>query len=116
MKEACNSAHLIIEAVYEHLLIRQEVFGKLESAAPESALLASNTSTLTVTKIGSKLSKKNRLLGMHFFNPAQITKLVEIVKTDQTSVEAIQKAGMILETTGKTPNMERNEQVFIANC
>ena len=115
LKEACNSADLVIEAVYEHLLLKQEVFGKLESAAPESALLASNTSTLTVTKIGSKLSKKNRLLGMHFFNPAQITKLVEIVKTNQTSVEAIQKAGMIVETIGKTPIMARDEPGFIAN-
>src|SRR5207253_1007074 len=72
-------------------------------------------STLTVSKIGSKLSKKNRLLGMHFFNPAQITKLVEIVKTNQTSVEAIQKAGMIVETIGKTPIMARDEPGFIAN-
>src|SRR5438552_18035085 len=65
LKDACNSADLVIEAVYEHLPLKQEVFAKIESIAPQSALLASNTSTLTVSKIGSRLSKKDRLLGMH---------------------------------------------------
>src|SRR5213080_2393522 len=115
VRDACHDADLVIEAVYENLPLKQELFAELESIAPQSALLASNTSMLTVTKIGSKLSKKNRLLGMHFFNPAQITKLVEIVKTDKTSVEAIQRAGMIVETIGKTAIMARDEPGFIAN-
>src|SRR5207253_326325 len=115
LKDACNGADLIIEAVYEHLPLKQEVFAKLESAAPQSALLASNTSTLTVSKIGSRLSKKDRLLGMHFFNPAQVTKLVEIVKTGQTSERAIQQAAEIVQTVGKTPIIARDEPGFIAN-
>jgi len=115
LTDACNGAELVIEAVYEHLPLKQEVFAKLESAAPQSALLASNTSTLTVSKIGSRLSKKDRLLGMHFFNPAQITKLVEIVKTDQTSERAIQEAAKIVETIGKTPIIAHDEPGFIAN-
>ena len=115
LTDACNGAELVIEAVYEHLPLKQEVFAKLESAAPQSALLASNTSTLTVSKIGSRLSKKDRLLGMHFFNPAQITKLVEIVKTDQTSERAIQEAAKIVETLGKTPIIAHDEPGFIAN-
>jgi 3-hydroxybutyryl-CoA dehydrogenase len=115
LKDACNSADLVIEAVYEHLTLKQEVFAKIESIAPRSALLASNTSTLTVSKVGSRLSKKDRLLGMHFFNPAQITKLVEIVKTDQTSERAIQEAAKIVETIGKTPIIAHDEPGFIAN-
>jgi 3-hydroxybutyryl-CoA dehydrogenase len=115
LEDACNDADLVIEAVYELLPLKQEVFAKLESAAPQSALLASNTSTLTVGKIGSKLSKKDRLLGMHFFNPAQITKLVEIVKTNQTSERAIQQAAKIVETIGKTPIIAHDEPGFIAN-
>src|ERR1700757_3366716 len=67
LEDACKDADLVIEAVYEHLPLKQEVFSKLESAAPETSLLASNTSTLTVGKIGQGISKKNRLLGMHFF-------------------------------------------------
>jgi 3-hydroxybutyryl-CoA dehydrogenase len=115
IKDACNNADLVIEAVYEHLPLKQEVFAKLETAAPQNALLASNTSTLTVSKIGTKLSRKDRLLGMHFFNPAQITKLVEIVKTGQTSEEAIQQAARIVETIGKTPIVASDEPGFIAN-
>ncbi len=115
VRDACHDADLVIEAIYEHLPLKQEVFAKLESIAPQSALLASNTSTLTVSKIGSRLSKKDRLLGMHFFNPAQITKLVEIVKTDQTSERAIQEATKIIETIGKTPIIAHDEPGFIAN-
>jgi len=70
---------------------------------------------LTVSKIGSRLSKKDRLLGMHFFNPAQITKLVEIVKTDETSERAIQEAAKIVESIGKTPIIAQDEPGFIAN-
>src|SRR3989442_13309789 len=103
VRSACKNADFEMEEEYDHLPLKQELFAKLESIAPQSALLASNTSTLTVSKIGSRLSKKDRLLGMHFFNPAQITKLVEIVKTDQTSERVIQEAAKIVETIGKTP-------------
>jgi 3-hydroxybutyryl-CoA dehydrogenase len=115
LKDACNGASLVIEAVYEHLPLKQEVFAKLESAAPQGAVLASNTSTLTVSKIGSRLSKRDRLLGMHFFNPAQITRLVEIVKTDQTSESAIEEAAKIVESIEKTPIIAHDEPGFIAN-
>lgn len=115
LKDACKGADLVIEAVYESLPLKQEVFAKLESAAPLTALLASNTSTLTVSKIGSKLSEKGRLIGMHFFNPAQITKLVEIVRTSQTPARAVQQAVEIVETIGKTPVIVRDEPGFIAN-
>src|SRR5260370_12723398 len=115
LKDACKGADLVIEAVYEHLPLKQEVFSKLESVAPPIALLASNTSTLTVSKIGSRLSRKDRLLGMHFCNPAQVTKLAEIVRTDQTSERAIQEAAKIVESIGKTPIVAHDEPGFIAN-
>lgn len=112
---ACKGTDLVIEAVYEHLPLKQEIFSKLESAAPESALLATNTSTLTVGKIGQGISKKDRLLGMHFFNPAQVTKLVEIVKASQTSEIAVQQAAKIVETIGKMPIIADDEPGFISN-
>ena len=115
IRDACNDADLVIEAVYEHLPLKQEVFAKLQSVAPRSALLASNTSTLTVSKIGARLSEKEKLLGMHFFNPAQITKLVEIVKTDRTSDGTILEAAKIVKAIGKTPITARDEPGFIAN-
>jgi 3-hydroxybutyryl-CoA dehydrogenase len=115
IEDACKGAGLVIEAVYEHLPLKQKIFSKLESAAPKSALLASNTSTLTVGKIGQAISEKDRLLGMHFFNPAQITKLVEIVKTSQTSKVVVQQAARVVETIGKTPIIADDEPGFIAN-
>ena len=115
LSDACNSTDLVIEAVYEHLPLKKEIFSKLESAAPKIALLASNTSALTVGKIGQGITKKDRLLGMHFFNPAQVTKLVEIVKTSQTSEIAVQQAAKIVETIGKTPIIANDEPGFIAN-
>ena len=115
IEDACRGAGLVIEAVYERLPLKQEIFSKLESAAPESALLASNTSTLTVSKIGKGVSKRDRLLGMHFFNPAQITKLVEIVRTDETSERTVHRAAKMVETIGKTPIITRDEPGFIAN-
>ena len=115
LKDACNGSELAIEAVYENLPLKQEIFAKLESVAPKNALLASNTSTLTVSKIGSRLTEKDRLLGMHFFNPAQITRLVEIVKTNQTSEGTIEQAAKIVENIGKTPIIALDEPGFIAN-
>jgi 3-hydroxybutyryl-CoA dehydrogenase len=115
LDNACEGADLVIEAVFESLPLKQEVFARLESSAPPDALLASNTSTLTVSKIGSKLTRKDRVLGMHFFNPAQVTKLVEIVKTSQTSTQAVQEASKIVERIGKTPIVAKDEPGFIAN-
>jgi 3-hydroxybutyryl-CoA dehydrogenase len=115
LEDACNGADLVIEAVFEHLPLKQEVFTKLESLAPPSALLVSNTSTLAVSRIGSGLSKKDRMLGMHFFNPAQVSKLVEIIKTDETSERAVQEAVKIVEAIGKTPIVAQDEPGFIAN-
>ncbi len=113
--DACKGADLVIEAVFEELLLKQELFARLESSAPPDALLASNTSTLTVSKIGSRLTKKDRVLGMHFFNPAQATKLVEIVKTSQTSTQSVLEASKIVEGIGKTPIIANDEPGFIAN-
>ncbi len=115
LDNACEGADLVIEAVFESLPLKQEVFARLESSAPPDALLASNTSTLTMSKIGSKLTRKDRVLGMHFFNPAQVTKLVEIVKTSQTSAQAVQEASKIVERIGKTPIVAKDEPGFIAN-
>src|SRR5438034_1714471 len=115
VRDACHDADLVIEAVYENLPLKQELFAELESIAPQSALLASNTSTLKVSKIGLRLSKKYRLPGIHLFHPAQITKLVEIVKTDQTSERTIQEAAKIVEMIGKTPIIAHDEPGFIAN-
>src|SRR6266568_1628266 len=115
IEEACKDTDLVIEAVFEDLGLKQQILGRLDSAAPRNALLASNTSTLGISQIASKLSNKQRVLGMHFFNPAQVTKLVEIVRGDHTSHSAVQEARKIVEMIGKTPIIARDEPGFVAN-
>ena len=113
--DACKDADLVIEAVFEDLTLKQEILGKLDSTVPKNKLIASNTSTLAISKIASKLASKERVLGMHFFNPAQITKLVEIVKGERTSIAAVQEASKIVQMIGKTPIATKDEPGFVAN-
>jgi 3-hydroxybutyryl-CoA dehydrogenase len=91
------------------------VLVSLDSITPTNALLASNTSTLGISKIASGVKNKGRVVGMHFFNPAQVTKLVEIVKGAQTSADSVERASMIVQMIGKTPIKARDEPGFVAN-
>ncbi len=115
VEDACRSADLVIEAVFENLRLKQGVLRRLQEVAPHGALLASNTSTLSISKIASTLPDKERVLGMHFFNPAQVTKLVEVVKGEHTSSAAIEEAAEIVRMIGKTPIVARDEPGFVAN-
>lgn len=113
--DACKDAELVIEAVFEDLKLKQRVLSRIEGSAPQKTLLASNTSTLAISRIASNLARRERLIGMHFFNPAQVTKLVEIVRGNQTSASAVQEASRIVQTIGKTPILTRDEPGFVAN-
>jgi 3-hydroxybutyryl-CoA dehydrogenase len=115
LDDACRNANLVIEAAFEDLQLKQNLFQRIESAAPPAAIIASNTSTLSVDKISQKISKRDRALGMHFFNPAQVTKLVEIIRPTTTSPETIERASRIVHEIGKTPVMAQDEPGFIAN-
>jgi 3-hydroxybutyryl-CoA dehydrogenase len=115
LQEACTEAGLVIEAVFENLNLKQRLFQQIELAAPSSAMLASNTSTLSLAKIAEKVREKERVLGLHFFNPAQATKLVEIVRTDKTSPTRLEEAVNIVKQFGKTPIISEDEPGFVAN-
>jgi 3-hydroxybutyryl-CoA dehydrogenase len=115
LDDACRNSDLVIEAAFEDLQLKQNLFHRIESAAPPAAIIASNTSTLSVDKISQKISKRDRALGMHFFNPAQVTKLVEIIRSTATSTETIERASRIVHEIGKTPVMAQDEPGFIAN-
>ncbi len=115
IEEACKDANLVVEAVFEDPELKQRVLARIDSILPPKVVIASNTSTLSISKIASKLANKDRVLGMHFFNPAQVTKLVEVVKADETSSEAIREATHMVESIGKTPIIARDEPGFVAN-
>jgi 3-hydroxybutyryl-CoA dehydrogenase len=115
LNDACKNSDLVIEAAFEDLHLKQNLFQRIESASPPTAMIASNTSTLSLDKICQKISKRDRALGMHFFNPAQVTKLVEIIRGSATSPETVEKGSQIVREIGKTPILAQDEPGFIAN-
>ncbi len=100
--EACASAGLVIEAVPESIELKREIFAAVVASAPEGAILASNTSSLSIAKIASSIPNPERVIGMHFFNPVHIMKLVELVKHEQSSEAALAIARAFTERIGKT--------------
>jgi 3-hydroxybutyryl-CoA dehydrogenase len=115
LEDACKNSNIVIEAAFEDLHLKQNLFQRIESASPPTAMIASNTSTLSLDKISQKISKRDRALGMHFFNPAQLTKLVEIIRGPATSPETVEKGSQIVREIGKTPILAQDEPGFIAN-
>ena len=115
LDDACRNSNLVIEAAFEDLQLKQNLFQRIESAASPAAIMASNTSTLSLDKISQKMSRRDKAIGMHFFNPAQVTKLVEIIRGTSTSPETIEKASRIVHEIGKTPILAQDEPGFIAN-
>ncbi|MDV7339531.1 3-hydroxyacyl-CoA dehydrogenase [Terasakiella sp. A23] len=108
-------AKLVVEAIIENLEIKQDVFAQLEEICSDDTILASNTSSISLTAIGAKLKHSNRLVGMHFFNPAPIMKLVEVISGLTTSNEV---ARCIYETSlawGKKPVHAKSTPGFIVN-
>jgi 3-hydroxybutyryl-CoA dehydrogenase len=92
LEAAVSEADLVIEAIVEDLAVKQALFRKLEEVTPPHTVLASNTSSLSIGEIADALKAPSRLVGMHFFNPAHIMKLLEIVITPATSKAALQAA------------------------
>lgn len=115
LEDACKDSGLVIEAAFENLQLKQDLFRRIELVAPSTATIASNTSTLSIDDIASKTSRKERVVGMHFFNPAQTTKLVEIIRGKETASATVEGALKIVREIGKTPVLAEDEPGFIAN-
>lgn len=112
---AVGRADVVIEAVVEDLGVKQRVFGDVEHAAPRGALLASNTSSLSIGAIASTLSQPARLIGMHFFNPVHVMKLVEVVTHGPASVSAADRAVAFARQLGKEPIVVRDSPGFASS-
>jgi 3-hydroxybutyryl-CoA dehydrogenase len=110
-----SDSNLTIEAIVENLEIKQEVFSELESYVSDETIIASNTSSLSIASIASSLQKPERCVGIHFFNPAPLMALVEVIPAIQTSESVFNKAVSTIKSWNKTVAVAKDTPGFIVN-
>jgi 3-hydroxyacyl-CoA dehydrogenase len=113
--EALARADLIIEAVFESMDVKKDVFGRLDAAAKAGAILASNTSYLDLDEIAAVTSRPDDVVGLHFFSPANIMPLLEVVRGEKSGADVVNTAMKLAKKIGKTPVLARACNGFIAN-
>ncbi len=113
--ETFRESHLVIEAAPENLNLKREIFRKLDAICGPETLLATNTSSFSVTAIAGATQHPERVLGMHFFNPPPLMALVEIIRGERTSEETMEKAVAFARQIGKTPVRVKDTPGFIVN-
>lgn len=113
--EDLGDVDFVIEAVFEDMAVKKEIYSKLDNITGDDVILATNTSSLPIVEIALGTSKADKLVGMHFFNPAPLMKLVEIIKTLATSDETAQFAYDFALALGKDPVMTKDSPGFIVN-
>ncbi len=112
---ACNETGLVIEAIVENLDVKKGLFEQLEDIVPEQCILATNTSSLSIAAIASACNHPERVIGIHFFNPAPLMKLVEIIPAIQTSADCLEKARKLIDDWGKITVVAKDTPGFIVN-
>jgi len=115
IRAAVSDADIVVEAVVEDLAIKQRLFAEIERAAPPGALLASNTSSLSIGQIAATMTQPARLVGMHFFNPVHMMKLVEVVTHGRDSGPAAERAVEFARRLGKEPIVVRDSPGFASS-
>jgi len=113
--ENIKGSKLVIEAIIENLEIKQKVFAEIESLVDDNCIIASNTSSLSIASIASSCKKAERVVGIHFFNPAPLMPLVEIIPAVQTSEDTLIKAKSIIDTWDKLTVIAKDTPGFIVN-
>ncbi|TDC77138.1 3-hydroxyacyl-CoA dehydrogenase family protein [Micromonospora sp. KC606] len=113
---ALHAVDLVIEAVPEHLDLKQRIFAELDRVCKPEAILATNTSSLSVTEISVATTRPHQVIGIHFFNPAPVMKLVEVVRTVVTSAEVVADVEALCERLGKVDVTISDRAGFIANA
>ena len=112
---AVSGAEVVIEAVHEHLGVKQQLFAELERAAPGDALLATNTSSLSVADIAAAVQDPGRVVGLHFFNPVHAMKLVEVVTHPRASPAAVERAVAFARALDKEPIVVQDSPGFASS-
>ena len=108
-------ADLMIEAVVEDAQVKEDIFGRADDALPEGAILASNTSSIPITSLAAVTGRPERVIGMHFFNPVPVLKLVEVIRAVQTSDDTAAAIVQLARDLGKEPAEARDFPGFVSN-
>ena len=108
-------AGLVIEAIFEDLEAKRDLFSRLDKLCRPDCLFATNTSSLSISKIAQGLDHESNLVGMHFFNPAPVMKLVEIIRGQETSQQAMDRTAEVVRSIGKEPVFCAESPGFIVN-
>ncbi|MGL4739556.1 MAG: 3-hydroxybutyryl-CoA dehydrogenase [Sarcina sp.] len=106
---------LVVEAAVENMEIKKQIFKELGEICKEETILATNTSSLSITEVAAATNRPDKVIGMHFFNPAPVMKLVEVIKGMSTSEETYSKVKAISEAIGKTPVEVAEAPGFVVN-
>ena len=113
--ESLSGASFVIEAVTEDLNVKTELFKSLDRITPPTAVLASNTSSISITKLGATTNRPDKVIGMHFMNPVPVMKLVEVIRGIATSNETYDKVRVLTEKLGKTALDCNDSPGFVSN-
>ncbi len=112
LEPAVSGADLIIEAVPENFDLKKDLFAQADLFCGEETILASNTSSLSITRLASNVERRDRFVGLHFFNPPHLMKLIEIVRGERTSDDTIDRVREVAEKMGKQPIVVRDSPGF----
>ncbi len=115
LKQALKFTELVIEAVSEDQNIKKALFARLDEYAPRGVIIASNTSSISITDLAGTTSRPEKVIGMHFMNPVPVMKLVEIVTTRSTSVQTIETITKLAIEIDKTPVVVKDRPGFVSN-
>ena len=115
LADCAAKANLIVEAATENIDLKLKIFKQMDELAPENCILATNTSSISITKIASVTNRPEKVIGMHFMNPVPIMKLVEIIKGYSTSKETFDEIYEMSKTLGKVPTEVNDYPGFVAN-
>jgi 3-hydroxybutyryl-CoA dehydrogenase len=115
LEEAISGADFVIESIAENLELKQDLFAEMDKICPPHTILASNTSQLSVTAVGSKTGRQDKVVGCHWFNPPPVMKLVEIVRAGKTSDETLQATVELCQAFGKETIVCKDTPGFVVN-
>ena len=113
--QAIANADIVVEAIIEKFEVKQALFQKLDALAPNQCILASNTSSISITRIAASTKRSDKIIGMHFFNPVPVMSLVEVIRAIATSDDTYQRVEDLAKRMGKTPIEVNDYPGFVSN-